>query len=29
MDIDEVRKREEICKNYQMCEDKDFEDKVT
>jgi len=29
MDIDEVRKRKEIYKNYQMCEDKDFEDKVT
>ena len=29
MNMDEIRKRERVCKNYQICIDKDFENKVT
>jgi len=28
MNIDEVRKKEKVCKNYQIYVDKDFENKV-
>jgi len=29
IDIDKIRKRERVCKNCQICIDKDFENKVT